>query len=147
MADDDRLNLNEDLDKLAGNLLTDVKAATDEVKQRQAAMKQAEDQSGARAKSRRLCAILVGVGAVVVLLLSYWIVFARPDGNGPSQAACGPRSSQGQRPPKVAITCPGTARSTGSAAGPAAGAPAGRDSQVVEHPSDDYEPPSGDSGM
>ena len=147
MADDNRLNLNEGPDEPAGHLLSDVKAATDEVKQRHAAIKQAEDRGSARAKCRRLSAILVGVGAVFVLLLSYWIVFARPDGNSPGQAAGGPRSAQSRPAPTVAIRSPGTARSTGSAAGPVAGAPAGRDSQLVEHPSDDYEPPSGDSGM
>ena len=145
MADDNRLNLSEDLEKLADGLLTDVKAATDEVKKRQAAIKRAEDQDAARKKSKKLFAVIVGIGAVLVILLSYWIVFARPDGTVPSRAA-GVATSQEQSR-KVAITAPGTARSTGSAAGPAAGAPAGRDSQLVEHPSDEYEPPSGDSGM
>ncbi len=143
MADDNRLNLSEDLEKLTGNLLEDVKAATNQAKQRQAAVKQAERQSAERAKSRRLSAIIVGIGAVVILLLSYWIVFARPDRGGPAPVARGTQSSQGQGAPKVAIKSPGTAGTTSSAAG----APAGRDPQLVEHPSNDYEPPSGDSGM
>jgi hypothetical protein len=146
MADDGRLDLNAELEKAQNDLLSDVKAATDEVKQRQAARKLDADRSVERAKSRRLSALLVGIGAVVVLLLSYWIVFARPDQSGPPQATR-TAASQSRRAPAVAIKCPGTAPSRASAAGGAASTPAGRDSQLVEHPSDEYEPPSGNSGM
>jgi len=147
MADDKRLNLDEDLEKLAGNLLDDVRAATDQVKQRQAAARQAEQLSAAKAKSRKLSAVMIAIGAAFVLLLSYWMVFARPEGTGADHASKA-ASSQVQQPPKVAISSPRTSGyGRPAAAGPSAGTPPARDSQLVEHPSDDYEPPSGDSGM
>ncbi|MGC8863902.1 MAG: hypothetical protein ACP5R5_14185, partial [Armatimonadota bacterium] len=120
MTDDKRLNLDEDLDKLTSSLLSDVKAATDEVKQRQAAARQAEQRSAAKAKSRKLSAILVGIGAIIVLLLSYWMVFARPEVTGADRATGG-SSAQVQQPPSVAITCPRTAGSSAPAPSPSAG--------------------------
>jgi len=146
MADDNRLNLSEDLDQLQADLLKDVKAATHEVKQRHAAIKAQEVTEASRAKSRKTQMLLVAIGAIVILLLSYWMVFARPQGQ--DQIATNNTGTAVTQPAKTStVATPTTTPTTTPRYNGAGGAPAGRDSQVVEHPSDDYESPHGDQGM
>lgn len=145
MPDDSRINLSGDLDQVASDLLKDVKAATDQVKDRKAAIAAQDALEAQKSKSRRMSALLVGIGAVVVLLLSYWVVFARPDGaaSGPNS---GVTSSSGAETPKVPIKCPVPTATGSSATRSGACSPVGRDPQVVTQPSDEFEQPS-DAGM
>ena len=76
MPDDDRLDLDGDLDKVAGDFRKDVEAATKEVKQRKAADLEKDRRIAVRAKDRKLSMIIIA-GAVLVLLLTAWLVSAR----------------------------------------------------------------------
>ena len=139
MADDNRINLSEDLDKIANDVLKDVKAATDEVKQRQEAIKLDGQRDSDKARSRKLSALIVGIAAVVIVLLAY--VFAGPDSTNRQQADAASQSSG-----KVAITCPVTTPTATPRTGGAASRLPSRTSQSSNHPpSDDYE--QRDSGM
>lgn len=144
---DNRLNLDDNLEDLKGNLLKDVQAAAESVKRRRAAIKEEEERAAAKTKSRKQMAILVGLGVICVLLLSYWIVFARPDTTSTTSSASKPVNVQTQDGPKVKISAPATVAPSTPVTAPAAGFQPSRDSQLVEHPTDEYEPPAGDSGM
>ncbi|MDH7601815.1 MAG: hypothetical protein QHI38_06680 [Armatimonadota bacterium] len=146
MADDRRLNLDDSADQLTSNLLKDVQAAAEAVQKRRAAIKEEEKRAAAATKSKKQIGILVAVGAIIVFLISYWIVFARPD-TAPQQSASGPTAVQTQESPKVKISTPVTVSPSTPTRAPAAGVQPPKDAQVVEHPSDEYEPPSGDTGM
>lgn len=146
MADDNRIDLSKDLEELSQSLLKDVAAATDEVKQRKAAIKKEEEAFVQKGKSRKLMGVLVGAAFVIIILLA--VVFAKPGGQGgPTVNAPAPQ------PPPIKTTAtvtapnarPGTSLPTGGA-GATVGSGSG-DSQLVRHPSDDYEPASRDSGM
>jgi len=75
-----RLDLNEDIGKLAGDLLKDVQAATQEVKQRKASDAEKDRRNAARQKDRRLSTIIIIAAAVVLMAIAYFTVFARPSG-------------------------------------------------------------------
>jgi hypothetical protein len=81
MPDDkNRLDLNKDLGKLADDLLKDVQAATQEVRQRKASDAEKDRRNAARRKDRRLSAIIVIAAAVVLFVIAYFTVFARQSG-------------------------------------------------------------------
>ncbi len=146
MADNNRIDLSKDLEELSQALLKDVAAATDEVKQRKAAIKKEEEAFVQKGQSRKLMGILIGAAFVVLILLA--VVFAKPRGQS-GQAATAPAPVQS--PIKTTATVTSTTTRTGtslpnSGAGATVGS-GGRDSQLVHHPSDDYEPASRDSGM
>lgn len=147
MPDNDRkLDLSSDLGQLDNDLLKDVAAAAHQVKERQAADRAKAAAQEAKSNSRKTSALIVAIGAVVVLLLSYWIVFARPGGQ--DQAGGGepvnPSATQsqavnGQIQPPCTTTAP--------TAPPRTAPPVGRDSQTVRHPPEGYEQPNYDPGM
>lgn len=128
-----------DLDKIGDDLLDDVKKATEEVKNRKASDKAKQAKAAEKEKSRQLSAIIVAVGAVVLILIAYFAVFAKPE---PPAAPAPGTQSRSTAPaiktpvappstPKVQVVTPNTTRRSG------------RSSQVVGQPSDDYEQPSG----
>lgn len=143
MPDDKRIDLSGELDKVSEGLLTDIKTAASQVKQQCDQEQDARAKAAEKAKSRKLSVILAAIGTTLVLLLSYWIVFARPDAGTSGTNANGTASSQsGAR--CVRIKNPATEHVHGSATQPAPG----RDSQAVEYPPpEEYEQPSSDSGM
>jgi len=130
MPDNDRVDLSADLDRMKDEFLEHMEAAAEEVKQQLA----------------RQSAIIAGaVGAVVILLVSYWVVFGRSDANNTAANQTSYPST------KVRIADPvktpsSTPNKTGARV-PAAPVRQRHDSQVVEHPSDEYEQPGQDSGM
>ncbi|MGQ9455704.1 MAG: hypothetical protein ACUVRS_03910 [Armatimonadota bacterium] len=144
---DSRLKLDDNLEDLRGNLLKDVQAAAETVKRRRAAIREEEKRVVAKTRSRKQMALLVGIGVICVILLSYWIVFARPDATSTHPSAPKPANVQTQDGPKVKISVPATVTPSTPVSTPAAGFQPSKDSQLVEHPTDEYEPPSGDSGM
>ena len=80
MPDKNRLDLNEDLNRLAGDLLKDVKAATEEVRQRKVDDAKKDRRSAVREKDRRLSVIIIAAAAVVLIVIAYFTVFARQSG-------------------------------------------------------------------
>lgn len=144
MADDNRIDLSKDLEELSQTLLKDVAAATDEVKQRKAAIKKEEEAFVQKGKSRKLMGIMVGAAFVIIVMLA--VVFAKPGGQDTGTSAATPA-------PTPAIKTTATTTTPSSTNAPISGGAtantggSGRDSQLVRHPSDDYERPSGDSGM
>jgi len=141
MPDDNRLDLSGDLE----SLLQDVEAATDEVKQRKARIAAEDAKDVGREKSRKTQMMLIAIGAVAVLLISYWIVFARP--NAGQGGAVSTVTTLGTPTAGTPIGNPGATHSTTNATPRSGNAGAGQGSQTVEQPPDEYEQPSGDGGM
>jgi len=144
MPDDNRFDLSEDLSKVKSDFLEGVEAAAEEVKQQLEVAAENERKKAEVARSKKFMAALATVGAIAVLLLSYWLVFARPDtGN---TAVKRPSVSASE---KLRIASPTPVRKSSPTITnpPAASSRPSRDSQVVEHPSDEYEQPSEGSGM
>lgn len=142
MSDGKRLNLSEDLEKITGDLLKDVQDATEQVKKRKAADKARDEQNAEKSKSNKTSALIIGIAAVVLIIVAYFVVFAKPGEpenpgtiNGAVQQKNGTVQQPGmnrnvpQAPPKTAPT-------------PSAGRSASQ-----QHPSDDYEQPAPDNGM
>ncbi len=77
MPDDNRLDLDGDLKKLSGDLLNDVKAATEEVKQRKASDAAKDRKTATKETDRRIAIIIVAAAAVLMILIAYWLVFGR----------------------------------------------------------------------
>ncbi|MHB9037883.1 MAG: hypothetical protein ACYC64_14590 [Armatimonadota bacterium] len=142
MPDNDRLDLSMDVDKIGDDLLKDVKAATEQVKKRRDTDKAQEAKSAEKAKTRQLSAIVIAAAAVVLVLIAYFVIFAKPD--APAGSPTGPYTQT--QTPTPAIKPPGAPTAVPSTTPPARPMPStGRGSQT-NHPSDDYEQPS-DGGM
>lgn len=75
--DNNRLDLNADLEKLSGDFLKDVEAATKEVKARKQADAEKDRRNIIRNKDKRTSAIIIAAAAVVLILVAYWTVSAR----------------------------------------------------------------------
>ena len=147
MPDDKkRYDIDLDFSGASSDLLNDVEAASKAVKQRRTDDKAQEARTVQRSKSNKTSAVLIAVGAVVVFLLSYWIVFAKPqcDATGPG----GSTASQCQtaQPTKIAMPLPTKSTTSTPQTSVPTGA-VGRDSQVVVHPPDGYEQPNEEPGM
>ena len=144
MADDTRFDLSVEIEKESDRALRDIEAAAREVKRQMAQAAENKRQQSEKARSKRISAVAVAIGAVVVLLIAYWVVFARPDSNTLADQRTPPRTSS-----PVTIVTPEKATKTVPAAPDVRGASGqlGRDSQVVEHPPDEFEQPSADPGM
>jgi hypothetical protein len=142
-----RIDLSDDFSGISDDLLKDVQAATAEVKKRKETIAAQEAREAQAVKSKKTSLILVAVGTVLVLLISYWIVFARSDEGTSGQLNAG---SGVQTPPAAkVIVNPGVTQNTGTTppAYRSGGGAAGQGSQVVEHPPDEYERPTDDPGM
>jgi hypothetical protein len=146
MPDDKKLDLGAELSDLKNAFLNDVGTAAEEVKTQLKAAADSEKKKAQAAKSKQLSAIIVGVSAVVLVLIAYWVVFARPDSNAQDQA-----KSKYANQPKVRIVTPVPPSTQNKPAPPNTQTPAPvkpqNDSQVVDRPSDEYEQPGQDSGM
>ncbi len=144
---DKRIDLSDDFSLISDDLLKDVQAATAEVKKRKETIAAQEAREAQATKSKKTSLILVAIGTVLVLLISYWIVFARSEEGTSSQLGAG---GGVQNPPAAkVIVNPGVtqnARTTPQTYSSGGGA-VGQGSQVVEHPPDEYERPTDDPGM
>lgn len=144
MADNNRLDLDSDLDKMATDLLSDVQEATEELKKRHAANKAKDERNAKRAQSTKSSAVVIAIATVVIVLLAYWLVFAKSN----DSAGTGTPVHTTQAPVVIksnaTIPRPAT-HSTPVTPGIATrGRTGNRDPQVVNHPSNDYDnQPSG----
>ena len=77
MPDDNRLDLNSDLDKVADDFLKDVEAATKEVKQRKAADKQKDIQTATKARDRKISIVVIAAAVVALIVIASWLAFGR----------------------------------------------------------------------
>lgn len=147
MADGNRLDLSGDLSKVSTEFLDHVESAAAEVKQQLEAAAEKKRKEEQTARSRRITVAAIAVGAVLVLLISYLVVFGNPDQN--SAASTRIRTSA----PPARIADPTASPPQNNPGQPRPAAPRQRysrgagDSQVTDHPSDDYEQPGQDSGM
>jgi len=145
---DNRIDLSNDFSVISDDLLKDVQAATAEVKKRKETIAAQEAREAQALKSKKTSLVLVAIGAVLVLLISYWVVFARSDEGTSGQLNAG---IGGQNPPAAkVIVNPGVTQNTGTTPPSTyrfGGGAAGQGSQVVEHPPDEYERPTDDPGM
>lgn len=133
MPDDKRLNLSVDLDKIGEDLLADVKKATEEVKSRRASDKENEARSAEKEKSRKLSAVIVAVGVIVVLVIAYFVVFAKTQAPAPT--------TYQTRTPAPTIKPP--AVTPPAATPPPPGRPMQQPRPPRNQPPDDYEQPQG----
>ncbi len=144
MADqNNRFDLSADVSEAKTAFLNDVESAAEQVKEQLKVAAENQKKKEQAARSKKNTAIAVAVGAVLVLLIAYWVVFARPDNPAFTQ-------NKAQYPnTKVRVTSP-MPPPTNTQRTPSRTAPAaqpGRDSQIVDRPPDDYEQPGQDSGM
>ncbi|MGI6296805.1 MAG: hypothetical protein ACOX3G_12085 [Armatimonadota bacterium] len=77
MPDDNRLDLNSDLEKVSKDFLKDVEAAASEVKQRKAADRERDLKVATRAKERKVSMAIIAGAALLLIALAWWLVFAR----------------------------------------------------------------------
>lgn len=134
MPDDNRLDLNADLDRVAGDLLKDVEAATKEVKTRKAADREKDRRNAVKDKDRKTSVIIIAVAAIVLILIASWMTFGR-------QPAGTPVSSNAVTQQNSKINIPASNVSNVPKAPPTA-APArrGNNQQGNEQPYDDQPP-------
>jgi len=83
----DRLDLNADLDKVADSFLKDVEAATKEVKQRKAADIQKDRQNAIKSKDRKVYVIVIAAAVVLLIMIASWLSFGRQSGTPVPAAA------------------------------------------------------------
>lgn len=77
MSDDNRLDLNSDLEKVSKDFLKDVEAAASEVKQRKAADNERDRKVATRTKERKISMAVIAGAALLLIALAWWLVFAR----------------------------------------------------------------------
>jgi cytoskeletal protein RodZ len=141
MPDEKRVDLSSSLNEISADLLNDVKAAAAEVKQQQEAAAKRNAKDADQQKSKKSMTLVVAASAVVLILIAYWMFFARPN-NYAGNASPAPSTSS------TKVTNPVSEPTTQKQAPvvapqPTNPTPVGRDPQVTDHPSDDYEQPSG----
>ncbi len=141
-----RIDLSFELEQSNAELLRSINAAANEAKQRKAAQRVQEAKELQRAKSKKMQAILVAIGAVLVLLISYWMVFAGSGNNATQQTTASIHSTEVQTVTPVVGNTRAACPSAPTAPVPSASS-LGRDAQTVTRPPDHYEQPSEDSGM
>lgn len=147
MADGNRLDLSGDIDKISTEFLDHVETAAAEVKQQLEAAAEKKRKEEQATRSRKITAAAIAVGAVLVLLVSYILVFARPDQN--TAASSRIRTSA----PPARIADPTAAPPKNAPPQPRPAAPQRRyspgtgDSQLTDAPPNDYEQPGQDDGM
>lgn len=148
MPDDQkRVDISADLNQPDNDLLSDVQKATEQVKKRRADDRAKDAAEARQRQSRKTSALLIAVGAVLVLLVSYWVVFARQSGVS-VDAATASREAAAARAKKMNSPIkPPCVTNCAPTAPPRVGAPVGRDSQSVQQPPHEYEQPSYDPGM
>lgn len=141
MSDDNRVDLSNNLDQLEGDLLKDIHAAAEEVKKRQESDKAKEIREAKKAKSNKSSALIIGIAAVVLIVIAYFVVFAKPndDSSTSNTPYTAPKITVNNNPPapqKPAVTPTAPMPTT----------PGRHDSQITNQPKDSYEQPS-DNGM
>jgi cytoskeletal protein RodZ len=138
MPDDDRLDLSVDLDKIGEDLLADVKKAAEEVKSRRASDKAKEAKSVEKEKTRKLSAVMVAIGVVVVLVIAYFVVFAKTQAPTPTTYSQIRTPAPAIKPPAVTPPASNTKPQTTTPMQPPS-----RPGANANQPSDDYEQPKG----
>lgn len=142
MPDNNRLDLGSELEKISGSFAADVNAAAAQVKQRQAADKAKEAKQADKAQSRKMSAVVIAVAAVVLLLMSYWIVFGQGEGSDNPTSGANSAVRAPQPEARITTTSPTSVTTQAPQAPPKAYSPVGGgSSQTVEQPQDGYEQP------
>jgi hypothetical protein len=140
--DNSRLDLSADLNQAKSAFLNDMEIAAEQVKDQLKAAAENERKQAQAARSKKMSALVVAVAAILLVVIAYWVVFNKPNSDNSSQAKSQYTGA------KVQIVNPAAPAQKPAAQAPPQTAPtkrSGQDSQVVEHPSDEYEQPS--SGM
>jgi len=139
MADENkRLDLSGDLDQITNDLLSDVKAATEEVKQRRAADKVKDQKNAEKEKDRKISVLIIVAAALVLIVIAYFVMNGRQDAQQANTYTPPPTTERAN----VKIN----PRSVTGARPQAPARPMGQDSQQA-HPQNEPEQPSQDSGM
>lgn len=147
MSDDKKIyDIDLDFGSASNDLLKDVEAASNAVKQRRTDDKVKEARTVQRSKSKKTSTVLIAVGAIAIFMLSYWIVFAKPEQDAIGSGGNSSVQCQQTQPTKIAMPIPTKPTTSTPQASMPTGA-VGRDSQVVVHPPDGYEQPSEEPGM
>lgn len=146
MPDDKKkFDLNADLSEARSAFLNDVEVAAEQVKHQMKAAAENEKKQAQAVRSKRISAAVVAAAAVILVLIAYFTVFGKPD------AETAAVSKKQYPTAKVQIVDPAAApqktAAPTAAQNTAPPKPATHDSQVVNHPQDEYEQPGQDSGM
>ena len=132
--DSSRLDLDGDLDKIAGDFRKDVEAATKEVKARKQADAEKDRRNVIRNKDRRTSLIIIAAATVVLILVAFWVVSARQPGST-SAAYTAPKQ---QLNPPIATSRSATATGQGTTA-PRLRPPTSAGNQQPQRPPNEYE--------
>ncbi len=147
MADGNRVDLSGDINNIGTEFLDHVESAAAEVKQQLEAAAEKKRKQEQATKNKRLMTAAIAIGAVLVLLISYVIVFGRADQGGAASESI--RTSA--PPPRIAdptaVSPQNTRQRPGTAVPQRRYTPGTPDSQVTDRPSDEYEQPGQDAGM
>jgi len=98
MADNNRLDLDGDLQRLSGDLLKDVAAAAEEVKQRKASDAEKDRRNASKEKDHRLSLAIIAAAVVVLLVVAYFVQASRSG----QQAAVPITAAQPQKVTRIA---------------------------------------------
>jgi hypothetical protein len=93
MPDDNRLDLDGDLQKLSGDLLKDVKAATEQVKQRKASDAAKDRRTASKEKDRKTAIIIIAAATIVILIVAWCVMASRPAPAPPNPAYTMPQTN------------------------------------------------------
>jgi hypothetical protein len=146
MPDDRKFDLNADRSEAKSAFLNDVEVAAEQVKDQLKAAAEKEQKQAQAARSKKITAVIVAACAVLIVLISYWVVFGKPNDNNSTTV-----KNRYPTTVKVQVVNPATPPpKPGPSTAAQSAAPTRRprpDSQVVEHPQDTYEQPGDNSGM
>lgn len=132
--DSTRLDLNADLDKIAGDFRKDVEAATREVQERKQADAAKDRRNVVRNKDKRLSLVIIAAATLVLILVAFWVVNARQPGST-SAAYTAPKQ---QLNPPIAASRSATATGQRNAA-PRLTPPTSTGNQQPQRPPNEYE--------
>ena len=143
-GDHNRLDMDADLDHAHKSMAADLQAASAQVKQQQDADKARETKEASRGRSKKTSAVIVAVAAVMLLLVSYFIVFGGQGSEIDNSAGTGSinrvhsSSSSPSTGPACVTPCAPTAP-------PRSTSPVGGQTQDVYRPPDGYVQPGDDA--
>ena len=143
-GDQNRLDVDAELDQAHKSMAADLQAASAEVKQQQDADKAKEQKQAVRGRSRKTSAVIVAVAAVVLLLVSYFIVFGGQGSDIDNSAGTG-SINRVHSSSSSSSTGPACVTPDAPKAPPRSTSPVGGRAQNVHRPPDGYVQPGDDA--
>ncbi len=133
-----RLDLSCDFGLKADDIFADIHAATEEMRIRCEAENAKAKRDAQKEKSRKTSLLLIGIGTIIVLLMSYWIVFAKSGNNNSAAVGIMPAGTQvAEKTTQVKIDNSYAPKTR--PVGPPTSGSMGKQGSKVDHPQEGYE--------